>query len=373
MKSKKLWIVFAVILSLVIASCSPQAPQPAVTAERVIETVIVTERVEVPVTEIVEVEKVVEATPIPLTKVNVCFSSPSGTMVTAWYAFENGLFEKYGLDVNLTYIGSGSKAATAMIAGNVEFCQIAGSAVVNSVVAGADLVMIGGLFNTYVYSLMVTPNIQSPEDLKGKAVAISRAGSSSDAAIRAALDGLGLVPEDDVAIVAVGGQAERLAAMETGAVVGTVVSVPETVEAKEVGFVELLDMSTLQVPFQHTGIATTKSYIAENRDAVVNFMKAISEAIALMKSDKEGTMQVMAEYLLLDVEDDAPSLNEAYDVLIQGYLPKVPYPTLDGIQTLLTNLEEENPDAANFTPEDVADISIVQELEDSGFIDSLYK
>lgn len=371
MKSKNFWIVLAMILSLTVASCTPQAPQRAAqtTVERVVETVIVEQRVEVPVTEIVEVE--VESTPVPLTKIDVCFSAASGTMVTAWYAFENDLFEKYGLDVNLTYIGSGSKAATAMIAGDVEFCQIAGSAVTSSVVAGSDLVMIGGLFNTFVYSLMVTPVIQSPEDLIGKAVAISRAGSSSDTAIRAALDDLGLVPDEQVAVLAVGGQAERLAAMESGAVVGTVVSVPETVEAKELGFVELLDMSTSKTPFQHTGIATTRPYIEQNRETVVNFMKAIVEAIAFMKRDKEGTMQVMAEYLLLDVEDDAPSLTEAYDVLILGYLPTTPYPSVDGVETVLNGLVEENPDAANFTGEDVADTSIVQELEDSGFIDEV--
>ncbi|MFQ5855957.1 MAG: ABC transporter substrate-binding protein [Anaerolineae bacterium] len=353
MKARLLWLVTLIILSLVAVSCA--APTPETVVERVVETVVV------------------EVTPVPLTKVNVCFSAASGTMSPAWYAFENGLFEKYGLDVNLTYIGSGSKAATAMIAGQVEFCQIAGSAVTNAVVAGEDLVMIGGLFNTYVYSLMVTPAIETADDLKGKAVAISRAGSSSDAAIRAALEGLGLVPDEEVAVLAVGGQAERVAAMETGAVVGTVVSVPETVEAKELGFVELLDMSTLGIPFQHTGIATTRSYIESNREVVVNFMKALTEAIALMKRDKEGTMAVMAEYMLLDVEDDAPSLTEAYDVLIQGYLPQAPYPTLEGIQTLLTKRVKKDPNAANFTPEDVADVSIVQELEDSGFIADLYK
>jgi NitT/TauT family transport system substrate-binding protein len=232
--------------------------------------------------------------------------------------------------------------------------------------------MIGGLFNTYVYSLMVTPDIETADDLKGKAVAISRPGSSSDSAIRAALEGLDLVPDEDVTVLAIGGQSERLAAMESGAVVGTVVSVPETVEAKEMGFTELLDMSTLGVPFQHTGVATSRSLLESDRELAVNFMKALTEGVAMMKSDREGVMEVMAQYLLLDVEDDAPSLTEAYDVLIQGYLPQAPYPTLDGIQTVLNKLAEDDPDAANFSPEDVADTSIVQEIEDSGFISDLY-
>jgi NitT/TauT family transport system substrate-binding protein len=289
------------------------------------------------------------------------------------YAFEKGLFKKHGLDVNLVYISSGSKAAAALIAGDIDFCQVSGPAIVNAVVAGEDLVMIGGLFNSYVYSLMVTPDIKSAADLKGKAVAISEPGSSSDAAMRAALASLELKPDEDVAILAVGGQAERLAAMETGQVVGTLVSVPETIEAEEKGYQVLLDMSTLDAAYQHTGIATTRSAIKANREIALNLMKAISEAIALMKQDEKGTIEVMAEYLLLDVEEDAPSLTEAYEVLIQGYLVKTPYPTLEGLQTQLKSLEAENPEAANFEPEDVTDLSIMRELEKSGFIDELYK
>ncbi|NIO70519.1 MAG: ABC transporter substrate-binding protein [Anaerolineae bacterium] len=369
-------LVSLVILSLVVSACGPAAtPAPQVIKE----TVVVTKEVEKVVTQEVEkvvtkeVEKVVIATPVPMTKVNVCFSAASGTMSPAWYAFENDLFEKYNLDVNLVYISSGSKAASAMIAGQVEFCQIAGSAVVNAVVAGEDLVLIGGLFNTYVYQLMVTPDIKTAEDLKGKAVAISKPGSSSDAAIRAAIESLGLKPDDEVAILAVGSQPERVAAMETGAVAGTVVSVPETIEAKEQGYITLVDMAELGIPFQHTALATTRSYIEQNPEAVTNFTKAMVEAIALMKEDKEGTMEVMAEYMLLDVEEDAPSLTEAYDVLILGFLPKVPYPTLDGVQTLLTKRAKKDPKAAEVKPEDVTDLSFVKELEDSGFIDALYK
>jgi NitT/TauT family transport system substrate-binding protein len=321
----------------------------------------------------VVVSKVVEVTPSPLFQLDVCFSAPSGTMAVAWYAFEKGLFKKYGLDINLVYISSGSKAVSAMIAGDVDFCQVSGPAVVSAAVAGEDLVMIGGLFNTYVYSLMVTPDIKTPEDLRGKAVAISQAGGSSDTAMREALKSMNLKPDEDVAILAVGGQAERLAAMETGAVAGTVVSVPESVEAKEMGYQVLLDMSKLGTPYQHTGIATSKSFIKDNRQVAVNFMKAISEAIAMMKEDKEGTMQVMAEYLLLDVEEDEASLTEAHEVLIKGYLPQAPYPTLEGIQTELTSLQAENPAAASFKPENVVDLSIVQELEKSGFISALYQ
>jgi ABC-type nitrate/sulfonate/bicarbonate transport system substrate-binding protein len=100
-----------------------------------------------------------------LQNINVCYSGESGTQIVTWYAFEKDIFAKYGLKVNLMSISGGSTATTAMIAGEMDFCQISGPAIVNAVVANQDIVMIAGLFNTYVTSLMVTSDIKKPEDL----------------------------------------------------------------------------------------------------------------------------------------------------------------------------------------------------------------
>ena len=308
----------------------------------------------------------------PAVPLQVCYSSLSGTQAVAMYAYEKGLFEKYDLNVELIYIDSGSKAVSAMIAGEVDFCQVAGSAVINAAGVGAPLRIIAGMYNTYVYSLMVIPGIETPADLIGQNVAISRPGSASDFAMRAALTGLGLVPDEDVIILGVGKQAERLSAMATGQVVGTLVSVPETVRARELGYHELLDMSSLNAPYQHTAIATSTRYLeGENRQIAIRFMQAISDAIVQMKADREGTIGVIAQYLLMDEQADRLALDEAYDVLIQNYLQAIPYPTLAGIDVGLTELAFENEQALELNPLDVVDISIVQELEQLGFFDDL--
>jgi NitT/TauT family transport system substrate-binding protein len=305
------------------------------------------------------------------TRLKVCYSSLNATMSPAMYASQMGVFARHGLDVEFIYIDSGTKATTALIAGDIDICQVAGSAVINAVVAGAPIRLIGGLFNTYVYSLMVSPEIQTPEDLVGKAVAISQPGAASDFAIRVALTGLGLEPDTEVAVLAVGGQSERLAATLTGRVAGTLVSVPETIKAREAGLHELLDMSALNAPYQHTAIAVRDSLLARDRDAALRFMKAIGEAIALMKIDREGTMAVMAHYMLLDLDADRAALSEAYDILVLRYLETVPYPTMPGIQSALDELVADNPQAANTKPEQVADVSLVRELEQQGYFSAL--
>lgn len=307
-----------------------------------------------------------------LVKINVCSSGTSAAQTVNWYAIEKGIYEQYGLEVNYIQSGSGSTAASTLIAGEADFCLVSGPAAINAVVAGEDLVMIGGLVNTYIYSLVVRPEIQSADDLVGKAVAISKPGSSSDAAIRAALRGLGLEPDDQVAVLAVGGNAARLAAMETGEIAGTVVSIPSTVEARDLGYWTLVKMSDLNTPYAHLGVVTRREFIENNRSTAINFMKAMTASIARMKSDRQGAMEVMAEYLSLDIETDAPTLAEGYDALIIPYLPEIPYPVESGVQTILDALVSEVPAAANFKAEDLVDASIVRELEESGFIDEAY-
>ncbi|MGA9533932.1 MAG: ABC transporter substrate-binding protein [Anaerolineales bacterium] len=294
-----------------------------------------------------------------MTPVRVCYSALTATQIPVLYAYERGMFEAQGLAVELTYLESGTAAATAMIADEADLCQIAGSSVVNAAVVGEDVVILAGLFNTYVYSLLVSPDISSPEDLVGEAVAVSRVGSSSDAAMRAALANFGLEPDQDVTILEIGGQTNRVTALESGQIAGTVVSIPESSRARQAGFPQLLDMSSLNIPYQHTAIASTRSYLEENRASAVAFLRGLLNAIESMKRDRQGTMATMSQYLGLDSQADADLLAAAYDELIPVYLPDVPEPTLDGIQTLLDELAPENPAALDFRPEQLVDRSVL--------------
>lgn len=304
-------------------------------------------------------------------KVNVCNSAASGTQIVTVYALEKGVFARHGLDVTLISINSGSRAVAALLSGSVQICQIAGSAVTYAAISGADVVMVGGLINGYMYSLMVSANIRSASDLKGKAVAVSASGSASETAVRIALRTLGLQPDRDVAILSIGNQAERLAALDAGYVVGTLIGFPETIVARQRGLHTLLDLSTLDLPNLQTGVATTKAFLKSDRATVLNFMKALTEAVFLVKRDRQGTMAVLGKNMHLDLQKDAAALEETYDVLYRRKLADIPYPTLEGIDAELAEIARENPAAARFRPEEIADRSIVRELQTSGFFERL--
>jgi NitT/TauT family transport system substrate-binding protein len=308
-----------------------------------------------------------------LVDVNLCYSTNGGTQSTAWYAYENGLFRKYGLNVNLSSISSGTTAVTALLAGDVDFCQVGTSAVINAVVAKQDAVLIAGLYHYYPGQLWVTPDIKTVADLKGKALGINQAGAATDAATRLLLKKVGLQPDKDVAILSVGDENARLAAMQAGQISGALLSPPSPLLAQQKGFVDLYDLSAMGIPYEYLGFATTRAYISAHRSVVENFMKAILEAIARMKKDPDGTKAVMAKYMLLDPVKDAAELEDAYQELVFNHLDAVPYPSLEGIQTLLDVLKDTNPAAAQVTPDQIVDMTIIKDLEDSGFIASLGK
>ncbi|HET9296062.1 MAG TPA: ABC transporter substrate-binding protein, partial [Candidatus Binatia bacterium] len=152
----------------------------------------------------------------PLEKLTIAYSSVSGNMAPLWITHERGFFRKNGLDVQIVFIESGSTAVQSLSNKDVAFAQMAGAGVLQSRLRGSDVVMIAGFLNTLDYQLMVEKSITRPEQLKGKTMAVSRFGSSSDFATRYALEKFGLVPEKDVPILEIGSQPARFAALESG-------------------------------------------------------------------------------------------------------------------------------------------------------------
>ena len=308
--------------------------------------------------------------PQGLKKVVIAYSSISPNQAPSWAAYETGLFRKYGLDVQLIFVESGSRTVQTLVSGDVVAAQVAGAGVIQSNLQGSGVVLIAGFLNTLDYKLMVSRDITRPDQLKGKAVAVSRAGSSSDFATRYALEKYGLVPDKDVAILQIGSQPARFAALETGKINGVMVSIPVTAKAAKLGFNALADLQMLGLEYQHSALAVSQSLIKSQPDLVRNILKAHVEAIHYMKTHRKETLAILAKYLKTD---DTDALQEAYEAEIEALIPQKPYPTLKGIQTILRELGAKDATARAAKPEQFADLTFMKELDSSGFIDRLYK
>ena len=306
----------------------------------------------------------------PLEKITIAYSSMSGNMAPLWITQERGFFRKYGLDVQLVFIASGSTTVQSLVSRDVAFAQMAGAAVIQSRLSGSDVVMIGGVINTLTFKFFVDKTIKQPDQLKGKTVAVTRFGSSTDFALRYALERYGLAPEKDVSILQAGNMPAIVAALETGRIQGAMLSAPFTLKAKAMGFPLMADLQMLGLEYQHTGLATTQALIKSRPDLVRNAMKAYVEGIHYYKTHRAESFAILAKYLKTD---DAEVLSEVYDDVGLKLTAEKPYPTLRGIEIMLRELAAKNPKSSAPRPEDFVDLSFVQELDRTGFIDRLYK
>jgi NitT/TauT family transport system substrate-binding protein len=147
--------------------------------------------------------------------VRIVYSSITASQSVAWVAQESSIYQKYGLNVQLVYISAGSRAMSALLAGETPILFSAGNPGVSAALGGAKVKTIMGLLNVFPYYLVAAKGITQIEQLKGKRIGISRFGSSGHAAAIYALRRFNLEPGRDVALLQIGGGAERLAAMQS--------------------------------------------------------------------------------------------------------------------------------------------------------------
>ncbi|HEV8342026.1 MAG TPA: ABC transporter substrate-binding protein [Candidatus Binatia bacterium] len=303
-------------------------------------------------------------------RVKVLYSS-TDTLNAIWtVAQDAGFYKKHGLDAEVVYIGSTTIAVSAIMSQDIHVGNAAGSGVANAAVRGADVVSVACMINTLAYELVVLDSIKSAEDLKGKAIGISRFGSVSDVAARELLKGLGLRPMEDVKILQVGGASERAAGLSRGVIAGFP-SPPGNVHLIPGGLPHriLANMGDLPQPYPLPFICavTTKSYLAKKRDTVKRTVMALIEASHYFKTNKEGTQKIVAKYLR---GANKPYLESSYQSTMK-MLERVPYTTREGMKIQLDEALKQTP-GSKVTVDNLIDDSIVRELEKEGFIDKVY-
>ncbi len=299
-------------------------------------------------------------------KLTVSYTGVGPVNLPVVLAKEAGLFAKNGLDV--TVIRAQAAVSTmALIAGEVAFIQAAAPAVLQSNLGGSGAVYVAGGYTGLDYWLVGHPSIKSAEQLKGSIIGAAGMSGGSFTATQLAVRKLGLNPAKDVSIVAVGGTPERLAALRTGRVQATSLNPPTIFAAEKEGFRILADVSAL--PFQNVAPVTTRRFIKEHPDVVRRYVKSQVEAVHLMKRDRKTGLRVFMQ--LMGGLKDTAVLEKSYDVSItDDKLPRNQFPSLEGIKAVLDTLGDRGKEAR---PADFVELRFVKELDDSGFINALYK
>lgn len=298
----------------------------------------------------------------PLTKIRIGYPSISSRQAQLWVAKDEGLFRKYGLDVELIFLRGGQVAVQALASGDPPLVTVGNVILAN--LQGSDNVLVASVENSYDQIVFARPGtINRVDQLKGKRFGISGFGTATHNAAIILFKKFNLDPAKDVALIATGPAPDRLAAMQTGKVDATFFNPSEAPLAAKAGFVEIIQMADLGVEVQGSGLATSRTFIRAHRDAVKSALKGYTEGIYFIFANKAATEKSLAKYMRTS---DPDVLEYSYHHYLKR-TPKKPYPTMKGIQYMLDMATAQFPQARSARPEQCVDLSFLQELEAEGF------
>ena len=260
------------------------------------------------------------ATTVTPTKIVASYSERVGNYLPLLLAQDQGIFKKHGLDVDLQLI-AGANGMSALLSGQVQIAQIGGSEVVSAQASGSDLVMSGNLGSVLPYVFIVTPDINSVEDLKGKHVGISSVGGSADIATRLSMRHFGLDPDKDISILAMGSLQNRTAGLQNGAIQAAPANPPDSLLLQRQGFRALFDVAELGFPAASATMVAQRSWVSEHTAVFQAWNDSIVESIALARQSPDVGLPVMKKFLQSEDDD---LMRQTYDYWINEVLKQPP-------------------------------------------------
>ncbi|HLG72222.1 MAG TPA: ABC transporter substrate-binding protein [Chloroflexota bacterium] len=266
-----------------------------------------------------------------LTPVNVAITAIATTTIPTWVAEAKGFFKEQGLDAKVSYIAGSTSVIPALINGDVQIAETQAAASVQAQLKGQDTVSLATHAPYADLRFISQQNIMKMEDLKGKTVAVTKAGTVSDTVGRAVLPKFGLTPDKDVRIVYVDTQPGQLAALQNKSVDAMLTPPPFDLIAEKAGFRELFSVRTLNFPYPTDGVVTTRKYLKEHPDVVVKYLKAFEEAVHFAPANPDETKKILSAQTK---ETDPEILDAAYKAQMNDWADP-PTPTIEGIQTIL--------------------------------------
>ena len=290
-------------------------------------------------------------------------ASPANTFFAIWMAEAAGLYEQNGLDFEIIKMVGGSETGPALSSGKIQLMHIGMSSVVRANSAGFNVTTIGSLSNVIRSTLFAAPGIIGAEEIRGNKVGISSTGSESELSTVIALKKLGL-SRNDIEFQEIG--VERLSHLKNGTVKATMLGEPLRSIALADGLKPVCDLLADRVPWLYSGLVVDKTYLKENRDTVLSFMRATIEGNYLAVKEHDRAKDIMAKALNIT---NAKNLDITYNNF-KTYTPLYAEPTIEGGKNIIATVEVRN---KSKNIDDYIDQTIQTELRQEGFFEAMKK
>jgi NitT/TauT family transport system substrate-binding protein len=286
-------------------------------------------------------------------KVRIAVATSSMAFLVPFVARDRGLYLKNGTEVELIQMRP-NVAMAALLSGDIDYVELIGS-VIRSAAKGLPVRAISTSIKAPFFSVVAKNKYKSIKDLRGAIIGIASIGGTSHISTRLTLRQLGLDPDKDVKLIAIGDEKLLYDALKIGRVDGVVVAPPYSVQLKREGFPLLANTAQyVTVPF--SGLGATIERIKNNRPQIKKVLKGEIEALRFIHDDAAGTTDVIRKRFHMDEK----LARESYDVSVDAFSRdgRVPF---DGVDVLLQIEKDAKQIPPTITPQMVVEPSLADE------------
>lgn len=298
----------------------------------------------------------------------VGFPSLATGFAPSWVTADKGIWKKHNLDVELIFLRGGSRTVSALIGGSVDFILGSDLGVTTAIVQGASIARVGVTTNTLGYSMVTQPNIKTVRDLKGKIIGITPGRDAAYARVAKLLRDNGMDANKDVTYLAVGdgGPAARVAALSSGIIHATMFTPPSDMISEKAGMRILVKIDVANVG---GGLNTTPAFVQKKRPQALRFLRGYMEGIQYLKAHKDESLKIFSKYVRNPDLGVMAYLYEEISTRVEGGLR----PQGEAVRALLDLAALDLPQAKKLSEKDHWDLSLIDEIQRSGFLDQLGK
>jgi len=256
----------------------------------------------------------------------------TGGFIHLYAALDNGLFDKYGIKVEFVSIRGSGVALAALAADEIQFLYCAADATIPGMAAGSDAKLIAAPLVGLPWVMLARKDIKRVEDLKGKSIAVTRAGDLTFRLARALLKKFNLT-ESEVKILTVGGtgQIEPFNAMQTGIAEASLVTPPLDVRGRRAGFNLVYRLNDLGLPAVYSSLHANAKTLRERPLLAQKWVAALAESLHFVEKNPDKGKAAVSKALKLNDADALQSAYDAYAKLLVNRRLTVPESTVAGV------------------------------------------
>jgi ABC-type nitrate/sulfonate/bicarbonate transport system substrate-binding protein len=288
-------------------------------------------------------------------KVRLSVSSLDAAFLTPIVALKRGFFKEEDIDPEIIRMNA-NISITALATGDTDYTTIFGS-VVRAAIRGLPVKVVASFLDSPTQMLLARQEYKSVKELKGKTLGVSTFGATADISARMMFRYSGVDPEKDVKIIALGADQARFTALKEGIVDVIVISPPADLEGKKFGF-RVLARAYELFNFPFVGLGANLKKINERPDEIKRVIKALIKANRYIRSNRDGSIEVLAEWSRAAKENAAVSYDSVVKVFNQdGSIPA------DGLQSVIESAVKEAKVTRPVLPNDVSDLTMLREAQ----------